>query len=475
MNRIGASKPESAVSIAAEIDALSGRVRGPVFVPTDEGFDVERAGFQTARWHRPTVIVGTAGADDVRAAVGFAEAHGLPVAVQGTGHALLAVAGEGGVLITTSRMDGVHVDAEKRTAWIEAGVRWEEVIEEAAPYGLAPLSGSAPFVGAIPYTLGGGLGLLSRRYGYAADHVRSIDVVTADARFRHVTAAGDPDLFWALRGGRDNFGVVTGMEVELVPVARLYGGGLFFDGGLAADVLDAYRRWTAAVPDELSSSVALIPFPDVEAVPEPLRGRHVVHVRVAYDGDAEAGERLVTPLREAAPRLMDTLEEMPYAAAGSIYNEPEEPHAYSADNAMLRDLDGPALRTILDLAGPAAPVPCIVQLRHLGGALRRPPAVPNAVGHREAEYLLNVLSPLDGFDRGDVRSVHGRVFEALGPWTVGRCLNYMYGEKPAAEQLRTAYDPDDYRRLTRLKAVYDPSNTFRLNHNIPPATGQATR
>jgi FAD/FMN-containing dehydrogenase len=132
-------------------------------------------------------------------------AHG----VQGTGHALLSVAAEGGVLITTRRMRGVRVDAEARTAWVEAGVRWEQVIHEAAPYGLAPLSGSAPHVGAGSYTLGGGLGLLSRRYGYAADHVRSIDVVTADARLHHVTAESDPDLFRALRGGRDNFGVVT--------------------------------------------------------------------------------------------------------------------------------------------------------------------------------------------------------------------------------------------------------------------------
>jgi FAD/FMN-containing dehydrogenase len=457
-----------------EMDALIGRTRGPVFVP-DDGYDVERDGFQTAARHRPDVVVGATRANDVRAAVEFASAHGMPVAVQGTGHALMSVAAEGGVLITTSRMDGVRVDGEARTAWIGAGVKWEQVIEEAAPHGLAPLSGSAPFVGAVPYILGGGLGLLSRRYGYAADHVRSIEVVTADARLCHVTAESDPDLFWALRGGRDNFGVVTGMEVELFPVERLYGGGLYFDGELAAEILDAYREWTATVPDELSSSVALVPFPDFEAVPEPLRGRYVAHVRIAYTGDAEEGERLVAPLRALGPRLMDTLADMPYTRSGSIHNEPAEPHAYSADNAMLRDLDASAARTILHLAGADARVPCIVQLRHLGGALARPPAAPNAVGHRDAKYLLGVLSPLDGLDIGDVRSVHRRLFEALASQTMGRCLNYMYGEKPTTEQVRSAYDPEDYRRLAELKAVHDSANMFRLNHNIPPAVGRAAR
>ncbi len=467
--------PEPAGGLTAEIAALTGQVRGPVFMPNDEGYDAERGGFQTAQQHRPDLIVGATGAADVRAAVEFAAIRGLPVAVQGTGHALLSVAAEGGVLITTHRMSGVRVDAEARTAWLEAGVRWEQVIHEAAPHGLTPLSGSAPHVGAVSYTLGGGLGLLSRRYGYAADHVRRIDVVTADGQLRHITAHSDPDLFWALRGGRDNFGVVTGLGIDLFPVARLYGGGLFFDTELVADVLDAYRHWTTTVPDELTSSVALIPFPDIPQVPEPLRGRFVAHVRIAYAGDAEAAKRLVAPLRAVGSRLMDTLEEMPYTAAGSIYNDPTNPHAYSADNAMLRELDASALRAVLELAGPDAPVPCIVQLRHLGGALARPPAIANSVGHRDAQYLLIVLSPLDGFDISTVRLVHQGLIEALAPWTTGRCLNYMYGEKSSAEQVRTAYDPDDYRRLAELKAVYDPTNIFRLNHNIPPATEHASR
>ena len=177
------------------MNRLADQVTGPVLAPRQEGYDDERAGWQTARQHRPDLLVGAAGPADVQAAVTYASGRGLPVAVQGTGHASAAVAGDGGVLITTARMSAVRVDADAGTAWVAAGTRWDQVIREAAPAGLAPLSGSAPHVGAVSYTLGGGLALLSRSFGYAADHVRGLDVVTADGRLRHVTRDCEPDLF----------------------------------------------------------------------------------------------------------------------------------------------------------------------------------------------------------------------------------------------------------------------------------------
>ncbi len=455
---------------ASAIDALAKQVMGPVLAPEGEQYDAERAGHQTTRWHRPDLVVGAAGPADVQAAVAFAGSHGLPVAVQGTGHALAAIAGEGGVLINTSRMSGIRVNAEAGTAWISAGTRWDQVIHEAAPAGLAPLSGSAPSIGAISYTLGGGLGLLSRRYGYAADHVRGLDVVTADGRLRHASADSEPDLFWASRGGRDNFGVATGMEIDLMPITTLYGGGLFFAGELAAEIFDTYLRWTATVPDEMSSSVALISFPDVPALPEPLRGRYIVHVRIAYAADdLGAGEGLVAPLRAVGPPLIDTLGELAYTDAGSIHNDPVAPGTFESGTAMLGELDATWVRAIFDLAGPHAPVPHVVELRHLGGRLAHPPAVGNAVGNRDARYAINVVSRLERADITDVRPAHKRIFEAIAPWsTGGRCLNFLNGENDAA-QVSSAYDPKDYQRLTEIKGVYDPENMFRLNHNIPPA------
>jgi FAD/FMN-containing dehydrogenase len=462
-------RPQSAELDLVEVKALAKQVRGPVLTREDEGYDTERGGYQLARRHRPDLVVGATGTADVRAAVDFARSHALPVAVQGTGHASAGIAGEDGVLINTTRMTGVRVNPEARTAWVAAGTRWEQVIHEAAPAGLAPLSGSYPGLAVVSYTLAGGLSLLSRRYGYAADHVHGIDVVTADGRPRHVTEESYPDLFWALRGGRDNFGVVTGIEIGLVPITTIYGGSLQFPGERAAEVFDAYLRWTATVPDELSSSIMQMSYPDSPAFPEALRGRQAVNIRIAYAADVlDDAEDLVEPLRALGP-TSDTLGELPYTEAGSIYADPPFPGFIEAGTALLGELDTAAVRAVLDLAPPHAPVPHIVELRHLGGRLAQPPAVANAVGNRDARYLFNVISRLERADITEIRPAHRRMLEALGPWsTGGRLLNFMNGED-AAKEVRSAYEPKDYQRLTEVKAVYDPDNTFRLNHNIPPA------
>ncbi|MFB9430165.1 FAD-binding oxidoreductase [Streptoalloteichus tenebrarius] len=451
-----------------DVAALAGLVRGPVFPPGTEGYAEECAGYQTADRHRPAVVVCATGAEDVRVAVEFARERGLTVAVQATGHGLSAGA-EGGVLVSTRRMTGVRVDAAARTAWVEAGARWEQVIHEAAPHGLAPLNGSAPGVGVVSYVLGGGMGLLARRYGYAADHVRRVDVVTADGRLRQVTAEQDPDLFWALRGGQGNFGVVTGMEIDLVPVARLYGGALFFDTDLIPQLLRTWREWTETVPEGLTSSVSLIPMPDLPGVPEPLRGRFVANVAIAHDGDAAEGERLVAPLRAVGPRLVDTLAEIPYTESGSIHGDPTQPHAYVGTNLLLEDVDASTIPALLDLAAPDSANPCIVFLHHLGGALGRPPAVPNAVSHRDARYMVRALTFATSPDAAVDQKAHRRLVEALGGSALGHSPNFMLGGAPSSDQVRAEYDPETYQRLVELKTLHDPTNLFRHNQNIPPA------
>ncbi|HWN32870.1 MAG TPA: FAD-binding oxidoreductase [Pseudonocardia sp.] len=452
------------------LDDLTGRTEGAVLRPGDADYDRARSGFQTAYRHRPSVIVAATRAADVLAAVRYAAAARLPVAVQATGHGL-AAATDGGVLVNTAALTEVRVDPATRTACVAAGTRWRRVIDEAARYGLAPLSGSAPSVGVVGYTLGGGLGVLGREYGYAADHVRAVELVTADGAARRVTAESDSELFWALRGGGGNFGVVTGLELGLVPVRRLFGGGLYFDTALVPDVLAAYREWSPTVPDGLTSSVGLIPYPDLPMVPEPLRGRYVAHVRIAYTGSAADGEQLVAPLRAVGPRVIDTLGELPYAESPSIYRDPEQPHGYYGTNAMLRELAEPVGPAILDLVGPDSPVPCVVQLNHLGGALSRPPSVPNAVAHREAAYLVRVLAVVDGAAPSPARSAPTRLTDALREWTLGRSPNFVFGERGGPDRTRDCYPAESYRRLARLKSAVDPDNLFRCNLNIPPATG----
>ncbi|WP_328448536.1 FAD-binding oxidoreductase [Amycolatopsis sp. NBC_00438] len=426
---------------------------GQVFRPGQDGYDDEVAGFQLAVATAPAVVVGAETADDVVTAVRFAAAHGLRVSVQATGHGLTA--GTEGLLISTRRLAGVEIDAEAGTARVEAGVRWGAVLEAAAKHGLAPLSGSSPDVGVVGYTLSGGFGLMARKYGRAADHVRAIDVVTADGSLRHVEAGSD--LFWALRGGRADFGIVTALEMDLVPVTELYGGGLYFDTADIPAVLRAWRTWASSAPDTLTTSLAMIPYPDLPMVPETLRGKHIAHVRVAYLGDG--GDDLVAPLRAAAPALMDTLKRMPFSESGSIAAEPPHPHGYHGTNTTVTQLNDAMLDAIVEHAGPGAEVGTVLIVDRLGGALTRPPEVPGVGWDRQAEFVVRALSVVEaGIE--PVRKAHAKLFDALTPWSSGRLLPFVYGEHDPAEVAESVYPADDLRRLRELKREYDPKATF---------------
>ncbi|RFU84870.1 FAD-binding oxidoreductase [Streptomyces triticagri] len=441
---------------------------GPVLLPDDPGYDEERSGFQAGYSHRPDLTVVAADADDVRAAVTHAAGRRLPVAVQSTGHGL-AVPADGGVLVSTRRLTGLSIDPVARTARAGAGVRWAEVIKAAAEHGLAPMNGSAPGVGVVGYLTGGGLGILGRQFGYAADHVRAVELVTADGQLRRLTPDSEPDLFWAVRGGGGNFGVVTSIEFALAPLPRVYGGVLAFDGAYADEVLAAYPGWARSLPEELTSSLALMTWPDAPFAPEAFRGRHVTQLRIAFTGDAAEGERLVEPLRKVAPRLADRLREMPYTESHTIHSDPPEPHPYDGDNALVTGLSPQALGS---LAGAEARESAVVQVKHLGGALGRAPEVPNAVGHRDADFLVTVLSVLFSRDRATARATHERILAPLEPHRVGRQLNHLFG-RFGLEQVRDGYERDSWERLTRVKGEHDPENLFRLNHNIPPAGGSS--
>ncbi|MDC2953479.1 FAD-binding oxidoreductase [Streptomyces gilvifuscus] len=420
--------------------------------PGDPGYDGELSGFQTGFDRRPDVVFAVSSADDVGAAVRYAAGRGLPVGVQATGHGLPG-SSRGGVLVTTKRMDGVTVDAGARTVRVQAGVRWGQVVAAAEPYGLAPLNGSAPDVGAVSYTLGGGLGILAREFGYAADHVRALDVVTADGRRRHVTRESDPDLYWALLGAGHDFGIVTGLEIGLVPVRRLYGGSLAFDGRESdpAALLRAYEEWTRTVPDGLTSSFAAVPYPDLPGLPPHLRGRYVVSVRVAYTGGD--GDAVVAALRESGPVLADSLGEMPYSRSHTIHSDPDFPHAYYGDSAVLSELDLAAAGELLARTGPDAGGPmCVVQINHLGGALARP--APNSVPYREGRFLLRLLG---AGEREKARAVVDPALALLADTTIGRARNFAFG---AGDRREGLYDPVTHARLAGLKSIHDPTNLF---------------
>jgi FAD/FMN-containing dehydrogenase len=446
-----------------------GDFTGPVFRQGEDGYDAERAGFNLAVDHHPELIVGATGPDDVVAAVNHASARGLAVAVLTTGHGP-SVSADGQVLINTRRMNDVQVDPAARTARVGGGVRWEQVLPQTGPHGLAPLNGSSPNVGVVGYTLGGGIGPLGRQYGFAADRVRRVDIVTADGQLRQVTADSDPELFWALRGGKGNFGVVVGLEFELVPVSRLYGGGLFFPAEAAADAMHAYSRWSLTAPEEMSSSALMIQFPPIPEIPEVFRGKHITNLRLAFTGTAEEGERLVKPLRDVGPMIMDTLGELPYTEVGSIYNDPTEPIPAADSNSSLHTLDEDAVNAILSVAGPDTGSPLIIEARQLGGAYARPPEIPSAVGNRDCAYTVFAAGVLHPGQQDAIQTAQEQLHDKLRPWATGRTTYNFSGINDAdPERVKLAFSPDDYSRLAKAKAIYDPDNLFRINHNIPPA------
>jgi UDP-N-acetylenolpyruvoylglucosamine reductase len=460
-----------AVLSSAETVDLMERVSGPVLLPDDAGYQTECATFNLMTKLRPAIAVGATSVTDVQAAVRFAAERDLPVAVLATGHQMVRSA-EGALLINMSRMNAVHVDPARNLARVEGGTRWQQVLGETDKYGLAPVSGTSPTVGVVGYHLGGGASpILGRRYGYAADHVQAIEIVTADGELRRVNAESEPDLFWALRGGKGNFGVVTALEFTLFPVKRFYGGGLFFAGEHATKVLHAWREWVVGLPMEMSSSVAFLRQPSLPVVPEPLRGKFVMHMRFSSLRPQEEAERILAAVRGIGPTILDTITELPYREAGSLFTDPPAPVPWVERSTVLRDFPLETANALLAVLGSNSDSQLsFVELRPLGGALERPPAAPNAVAGRSARW--SVFG--SGGGRPDLAPVFEEqlttLVEALAPWAQDEMMPNLLSARQGTTyaELRAIYGPERYDRLAGIKKRYDPRNLFRINHNITP-------
>lgn len=464
--------PAAVPSLETDATELAARVTGSVLLPNNPGYAAECAAFNLLAPVQPALVVGAAGVADVQAAVQFAADRGLPVAVLTTGHQVARPA-DGAVLITLSRMARVTIDADAATARVEGGVQWQEVLDKALKFGLAPASGSSSTVGVIGYHLGGGQSpVLGRAYGFAADHVLAAELVTADGQSRRVTQDTDSELFWALRGGKGNFGVVTALEFRLFPVARFYGGGLFFPGEAAASVLHEWRRWAPTLPEEATTSLSFLRLPPMPELPPPLQGTFVIHLRFSSLGDAEDAERLLAPMRAVAPTVLDTIAELPYAAVAAVHMDPVTPVPWVDRSTALRDFPAEAADALLRLVGPDSGTQLtVVEIRSFGGALARPPAVPNAVAGRDVPWA--VLGFGVGGPDQQARNIEqlAQVMTALAPWAHDEAMtNFLTaGEGTTPQQMRSIYGSDRYDRLVAVKRRYDPSNMFQVNHNINPA------
>lgn len=449
--------------------SLAATVAGSVVLPGDASYENERAVWNLNHELMPAVIVVPESPADVQAAVKFAARQHRPVLVKNTGHQMVGQA-RGAVVIVTWRMNDVAIDEVGRTARVGAGAIWSQVVKDAAAVGLAPLNGANPTVGVAGYTLGGGLSpTLGRSYGYAADHVRSLDVVTADGQLRHVDAVSESDLFWALRGGKGNFGVVTALEFDLFPVSRLYGGSLYFPGERMADVLRAWTAWHLGTPETMVTSFAVMRMPAVPEVPAFQRGRFLVAVRLAYNGTPADGARMLAPLRAIAPAVLDTVADMPYVATASIHDEPTDPVPYYERGIMLREFPARAQDKLIELVGPEAETDLVLaELRALGGAWDREPAVPNAVSTRGLPYSLLGVSVGPLSQQQQLKRLVAELLDGMKPWQADR-RNVNNLAPDEAADAAAIYGPELYRRLASIKKTYDPANMFRLNHNVKPA------
>jgi FAD/FMN-containing dehydrogenase len=449
-----------------DLEALRAAIAGRVFVPGQAGYDQARQAWNLAVDERPCVVVVAESASDVVQAVRYARAHRMRIAPQGTGHGAAPLEPlDGAMLLRTTRMRQVGIDPAARTARAEAGAVWQDVIVPAAEHGLAGLAGSSPNVGVTGYTLGGGLGWLARRYGLAANSVTAAELVTPGGDLVRADAGHEPDLFWAVRGG-GGVGVVTALEMRLYPVAELYAGDLFFPIERAAEVLRAWREWTATVPDDVTSLGHILRLPPLPEVPEPLRGRAFAIVEVACLGDAGTGAELIGPLRRLGPEL-DTVAMIPASALGGLNMDPPQPAAGEGDGAFLADFPAAAIDALVAVAGPDAETPPdSVEVRHLGGALARPVPGGGAQPSIEASYLLFAAgaTPTPGL-AGPVRAHVQAVKDALAPWHASYDY-YNFEETPAAASV--VLPPASYRRLQQIKTVYDPDQVIISTHPVWP-------
>jgi FAD binding domain-containing protein/berberine-like enzyme len=437
--------------------------------PEDEGFDAARAAWNVAVDQRPAAVGFADDADGVAAAVRHAAERGLRVAVQGTGHAAAPMGDlDGTLLLKTMRMNGLSVDPGARRARVEAGTLWADVAVAAGEHGLVALHGSSPDVGAVGYTLGGGVGWLARRHGLACNRVVAAEVVTADGERRRASHDEEPDLFWALRGGGGSFAAVTALEFELVPLAEVYAGWLVWDAGAGRDVVHAFREWSQAAPREITTSLRFLHLPPFPDVPEPLRDRPVIAFDGAYIGPEADGSELVRPLREVAPLVMDTFATIPAPQLVRLHGDPEQPVPALGDGFQVRELPPEAADAFVELGGPGSGSPLLMlELRQLGGALAEPAERAGALGALPDEYTLYGVGMAMGEGVAEAIGAHlARVREAMAPWSAGVYLNFC--ERPGGGAPE-AFDEETYGRLREIKSRYDANDLFRSNHPVEPA------
>jgi FAD/FMN-containing dehydrogenase len=443
------------------------RLQGHVLTPEDPAYHEARAVFAAHVDRRPALIARVAGPADIAHVIVHARETGSELAVRGGGHSPAGHGvSEGGIVVDLSALRSFELDAAARTAWAGAGLTAGAYTVAAGEHGLATGFGDTGSVGIGGITLAGGIGFLVRKHGLTIDNLLAVEIVTADGRLRQVDAQTEPELFWALRGGGGNFGVVTRLKYRLHPVDTVLGGLLVLPG--TPEVIAGFLVLADAAPDELTTIVNVLPAPPLPFVPETRHGSPVVMARMVYAGDVEAGRRAVAPFRALAEPVADLLRPMKYP---ELYPD-EQPSglAVVGRNTFAHRFGSRQAGAVLERIGESSAAMAACEIRVLGGAMVRVPADATAFAHRHRRMLVNVAAFYDPFtsERSEHAEWVGRLSAELADGDAGAYAGLLADE--GEERVRAAYPGATWERLAAVKAAYDPDNVFRLNQNVPPAS-----
>ena len=458
----------------ATISELRGTLRGAAVVPGDPEYDTARAVWNGMHDRRPALVVRCAGTADVITAVRFARSQGMTIAVRGGGHSIAGFSTvDDGIVIDLSPMQGMQVDPAARTARAQGGVKWGGFDRETQAFGLAVTGGLISTTGVAGFTLGGGIGHLARTLGLTCDNLIAADVVTADGNLVRASEDENRDLFWALRGGGGNFGIVTTFEYRLHQHGpMIYGGPIFYPGDQTEDLLALYRDWTPGVPNEVNSLVAVTVAPPLPFLPEDVHGKPIAIMAGCYGGAVEDGDKYYQPFKEFGPPIADLIGPMPYLALQSLLDPLWGSGVSNYFKSGFLSGIGSDVTEVVKTFMARRPNTLLAEfhVHHMGGAIDQVPDDATAYSGRGAPYIWKIVNRWDNGRAGDVENIGwAREFgAALAPFSTGRLYVNFTGEG-SDDNVAAAYPPGMYRRLVQVKDAYDPDNVFHLNQNITPS------
>jgi hypothetical protein len=459
---------ESRVS-EKDLSGLAEVISGTLEQPGDDGWDLARQAWNLSADQHPAAVAIPEDAGDVRVLVKFARENGLRVAPQGTGHGATTLGDLGGsILLKTARLTGVEVDPGTRRARAGAGALSDDAMMAGAEHGLAVLCGSSPDVGLVGYSLGGGIGWLGRKHGLQVNAVRAVELVNGEGELVRADADNEAELFWALRGGGGgDFGVVTAIEFEMVPLTVAYAGNFAWPWERSEEVLKRWAKWALEAPEEITTSARVLQFPPIPDVPEELRGRQLIMIDGAHCGAEDDAIEALAPLRELEPEI-DTWETIGAPGLVRIHGDPEQPVPGVSDHRLMSEVTDETVEALVEVAGPGSGSPLLfVELRQLGSAFARSPADGGARAAFEEPFLFFAIALGMTPEMAQAGEAHAmKTCEALGPWASERCyLNFRERHSDTS----IGFSEEAYARLREVKAKVDPDGMFQSNHEIAPA------